>query len=50
MKTTKFKNYILRGIEVLVTIARILITPIFLLIRIYYWIWDFDYYERFKRF
>lgn len=35
--------------RILATITRVLITPIFLLIRIYCWIWDYDYYERFHK-
>lgn len=35
-------------IENLAGIIRIILTPIFLLIRIYCWVWDYDYYERFK--
>lgn len=41
------KDY--RKMEVLASIVRIPLTPIFLLIRLYYWVWDFNYYERFKR-
>lgn len=36
-------------IETLAGITRIILTPVFLLVRIYCWIWDYDYYERFKR-
>lgn len=35
-------------IEILADIARIILTPIFILVRIYYWVWDYNYYERFK--
>lgn len=37
-------------IEILATITRIVLTPIFLLVRIYCWVWDYDYYERFKHY
>lgn len=35
-------------IEILADIARIILTPIFILVRIYCWVWDYNYYERFK--
>jgi len=28
-------------------IIRVVLTPIFLLIRLYCWVWDYDYYEIF---
>lgn len=33
--------------DILVLTSRIILTPIFLIIRIYYWVWDFDYNQRF---
>lgn len=30
-------------------VMRIISTPVFLLVRIYCWVWDYDYLERFKR-
>ena len=38
-----------KNIEVLANITRIVLLPVFLLVRIYCWVWDYDYYERFKR-
>ena len=35
--------------RVLITALRIILTPIFLLVRIYCWVWDYNYYEAFKR-
>lgn len=32
----------------LFAITRFVLTPIFLLVRIYCWVWDYDYYTRFK--
>lgn len=36
-----------RGIEVMAKLARVILMPIFLPIRIYCWVCDYDYYERF---
>lgn len=41
------KDYL--HIIILASIVRIILTPIFVLIRLYCWVWDYDYYERFKR-
>lgn len=38
-----------RRFEAVANIIRIPLTPIFLLIRLYLWVWDYDYYDRFKR-
>lgn len=35
-------------IKIFAGIMRIILTPIFILVRIYCWVWDYDYYERFK--
>lgn len=37
-----------RLMEILCNIVRIILTPMFLLVRIYLWVWDYDYYTRFK--
>lgn len=37
-----------RRMEIAASIIRIILTPIFLLVRIYCWVWDYDYYKRFK--
>lgn len=37
-----------RLIEILCNIVRIILTPMFLLVRIYLLVWDYDYYTRFK--
>ena len=37
-----------RPMEILCNIVRIILTPMFLLVRIYCWVWDYDYYTRFK--
>jgi len=41
------KDY--RTIEILVKIARVILTPIFLILRIYYWIWDYDWESKFYK-
>lgn len=33
--------------ETLATIIRVPLTPVFLLLRIYCWVWDYDYRELF---
>lgn len=33
--------------EILCHIVRIILTPMLLLVRIYCWVWDYDYYTRF---
>ena len=38
-----------RPMEIAAGIARVILSPIFLVVRIYCWIWDYNYYERFKR-
>lgn len=35
--------------KILAGIMRIILTPIFAIVRFYCWVWDYDYYERFKR-
>ena len=35
-------------IKILASILRIILIPIFLLVRIYCWVWDYNYYEFFK--
>lgn len=40
------KDY--RTMEILADITRIILTPVFLLVRIYCWVWDYNYYDRFK--
>ena len=32
-----------------VGITRLLLTPIFVLVRFYCWVWDYDYWDKFKR-
>ena len=34
-------------LEKLAKILRVILTPIFLLVRIYYWVWDYDWNEKF---
>lgn len=34
--------------EKVAVVVRFVLTPVFLLIRIYCWVWDYDYYKRFK--
>lgn len=34
-------------IKTMARIARVIFTPVFILVRIYCWVWDYDYLERF---
>lgn len=36
-------------IRILASIVDVMLTPIFLLVRLYCWVWDYDYCDRFKR-
>lgn len=54
MMTSRFKRQELdrkdhRSIEILAGITRIILTPVFLLIRVYCWVWYYNYYDRFKK-
>lgn len=35
--------------EILADIVRVMLFPVFLLVRIYCWVFDYDYLERFSR-
>lgn len=37
-----------RKIRIIINIIRIILSPLFLFLRIYFWIWDYDYCEKFK--
>lgn len=37
-----------KTMEIGATALRVLLTPVFIFVRLYCWIWDYDYYERFK--
>lgn len=37
-----------RKIRIIVNLMRIILSPLFLFVRIYFWIWDYDYSEKFK--
>lgn len=39
------KDY--RRLEILATITRILLLPVFLIVRVYFWVWDYDYSKLF---
>ena len=39
------KDY--RTMEVLAEIMRVIMTPIFLILRIYYWVWDYEWDRKF---
>lgn len=41
------KDY--RRLEILATITRILLLPVFLIVRVYFWVWDYDYSKLFFR-
>lgn len=40
------KDY--RGLEILAIMMRILLLPIFLIIRLYFLVWDYDYLKVFR--
>ncbi len=40
------KDY--EGLEILATITRILLLPVFLIVRVYFWVWDYDYSKLFR--
>ena len=37
-----------RNIEIAASIARVILFPIFLIVRLYFWVWDYDYTKKFK--
>lgn len=45
IKQPNRKDY--RCIKILANVLRIVTFPIFLIIRIYFWVWDYDFYEKF---
>ncbi len=40
------KDY--RKLEILAAIIRILLFPVFLIVRLYFWVWDYNYSEVFR--